>query len=68
MPVMNGFEFVEAYERRCWKEAALIVMRTTSLHPNNVARAKQYESIAEYLHKPLMEDSLKGIVGRYFGV
>jgi CheY-like chemotaxis protein len=67
MPVMNGFEFIEEYERRGWKEATLIVMLTTSLHPNDVARAKQYESIAEYLHKPLMEDSLKGIVGRYFG-
>lgn len=67
MPVMNGFEFIEEFERRGWKGSTLVVMLTTSLHPNDVARAKQYASISEYLHKPLMEDSLKGIVGRYFG-
>jgi CheY-like chemotaxis protein len=67
MPVMNGFEFIEEFEQREWKGSTLVVMLTTSLHPNDVARAKQYSSISEYLHKPLMEDSLKGIVGRYFG-
>jgi CheY-like chemotaxis protein len=66
MPVMNGFEFIEEYEQRSWRGSTLVVMLTTSLHPADVARAKKYNSISEYLHKPLMEDSLKGIVARYF--
>lgn len=67
MPVMNGFEFIEEFERKGWEGSTLVVMLTTSIHPNDLARAKQYTSIAEYVHKPLMEDDLRGIVRRYFG-
>lgn len=68
MPVMNGFEFLDAYHHReMAKEAgALIVMLTTSLHPDDVARANTYPFISEYIYKPLTPEKVKGIMEKYF--
>jgi CheY-like chemotaxis protein len=68
MPVMNGFEFIEHYEQlpEDWKSKILVVMLTTSLHPDDLARAKQHPLIAEYFYKPLMEQKLGELVERYF--
>lgn len=68
MPVMNGFEFLEEYETRksLSKADALIVMLTSSMHPKDQEKAKTFSSVSEYLYKPLMEVSLKGVVERYF--
>ena len=68
MPVMNGFEFIEHYEKLPddWKSKILVVMLTTSLHPDDLARAKQHPSIAAYCYKPLMVDQLTELVGTHF--
>ncbi|MCB9230041.1 MAG: response regulator [Bacteroidia bacterium] len=69
MPIMNGFEFIEKYEESelSRRARALVVMLTTSLHQKDIDRAKEYKSISEYLYKPLMKESLKGVVEKYFG-
>ena len=69
MPVMGGFEFIEEYEKRAVENRAkaLVMMLTTSLHPKDVERAKHFESILEYLAKPLMRESIATVVGKYFG-
>ena len=68
MPVMNGFEFIEAYEQlpNEWKSKILVVMLTTSLHPNDVARAQGHPSIREYFFKPLLKEKLGELVEKYF--
>lgn len=68
MPVMNGFEFIEEYERLpdAWKSKILVVMLTTSLHPADVERARQHPVIVDYFYKPLMEPKLFELVERYF--
>ncbi len=68
MPVMNGFEFIEEYENlpNDWKSKILVVMLTTSLHPNDVARAQEHPSIREYFFKPLLKDKLGALVEKYF--
>lgn len=69
MPVMNGFEFLEEYEKRFWgkdQSKALIVMLTTSLHPTDLDRAGQYNSVSDYVYKPLMEEKLGEILTKYF--
>lgn len=69
MPVMNGFEFLEAYEKQFGdnqQAKALIVMLTTSLHPTDLERAKNFESVSDYVYKPLMEEKLEEILTRYF--
>ena len=68
MPVMNGFEFLEAYEGSplSGPDAPLIVMLTTSLHPEDLKRADDYDSISEYIYKPLTHDKVNGIMDKYF--
>lgn len=68
MPVMNGFEFLEEYESRSLNDAdrALIVMLTTSLHPEDLERASKYKSVSEYIYKPLMEEKIQELVEKYF--
>jgi CheY-like chemotaxis protein len=68
MPIMNGFEFIEQYEllHEDWKSKVLVVMLTTSLHADDVERAKKHPSIAEYFYKPLMEQKLGELMEKYF--
>ena len=67
MPVMNGLEFLEAYQllppdRR---QAVVIVMLTTSLHPRDLARI-QALPIAGLVSKPLSEEKINAILREHF--
>lgn len=58
MPVMNGFEFLELYQRfdPNFRQHTLMVLLTTSNHPRDTNRAQQFD--VEYLTKPLTEEKL----------
>ncbi|WP_426059837.1 response regulator [Hymenobacter sp. B1770] len=66
MPVMDGFSFLEAYEKLpiTQKQAIIIVMLTTSLHPQDVERVEKL-NIAGFLNKPLTEDKLNQVLEKY---
>ncbi len=67
MPVMNGFEFLEAYDQLplpC-KQAIIIVMLTTSLHPQDVSRLEKLP-IAGFLNKPLTKEKVDDILRTHF--
>ncbi|GAC1383734.1 MAG: response regulator [Hymenobacter sp.] len=67
MPVMDGFAFLEAYDRLPLpqKGAIIIVMLTTSLHPQDVQRVERL-NIAGYLTKPLTEGKINDVLKGYF--
>ena len=67
MPVMNGFEFLEAYDQLQFtpKEPVIIIMLTTSLHPRDVERVQQL-GIAGFLNKPLTKDKVNDILKAHF--
>jgi CheY-like chemotaxis protein len=67
MPVMDGFAFLEAYHRLplAQRQAIVIVMLTTSLHPQDVERVEQL-NIAGFLNKPLTEAKLKQLMEDHF--
>lgn len=60
MPVMDGFEFLEAFKRinTPHKEKVNIVIVTSSQDPNDLARAKKM-GITQYLTKPVSEKTLR---------
>ena len=68
MPRMNGFEFLQHYSALTQKQKAraVIVMLTTSLNPQDRARARNYPEADGFLTKPLTEEMLKSIVARHF--
>ncbi len=67
MPIMNGFEFLDAYKELSDTQKAdqIVVMLSSSEQPNDKAEA-QKRGIEEYLSKPLTEDNLKTILEKYY--
>ena len=67
MPVMNGFEFLEAYARLplAQREAVVIIMLTTSLNPQDVERM-QGLPIAGFLTKPLTREKISHLLQTQF--
>jgi CheY-like chemotaxis protein len=67
MPVMDGFAFLEAYNRLplAEKNAIIIVMLTTSLHPQDVDRMQKL-NIAGFLNKPLTENKINDVLKNHF--
>ena len=69
MPVMNGFEFLEAYQQldESLRQSLIIVMLTTSLNPKDMERTKD-TGVADFLNKPLNEDKLKQVLAKHFEI
>lgn len=68
MPVMNGWEFLEEYnlldkELQC---GAIIIMLTTSDNDDDIAKAKAWSFVADYISKPLTKEIMEDIIVKYF--
>jgi CheY-like chemotaxis protein len=67
MPVMNGFDFLEKFDKLDFenKQSVIVIMLTTSLNPGDSKKAKQL-NVTDYLSKPLTKEGLNGISEKYF--
>ncbi|MGI4734428.1 MAG: response regulator [Janthinobacterium lividum] len=66
MPVMDGFEFLEAYQHLPpAQQGHVIVMLTTSVSPRDVARV-QGLPVAAFLPKPLTAEKVTQLLVDYF--
>jgi CheY-like chemotaxis protein len=67
MPVMNGIEFLEAYQHLplAQRQAIVIVLLTTSVNPHDLARV-QTLPIAATLTKPLTESKVTTLLQQHF--
>lgn len=68
MPGMDGWEFLDAYEKteEVKNKSIIIVMLTTSLNPADVEKSKQYASISGFEHKPLTTEKLEDMFAKFF--
>jgi len=66
MPLMNGFEFVEAFEilPQELQKQFVIFMLTSSINENDLNRVKNYSSVKHLLNKPLTSDKLSYLIGQ----
>lgn len=64
MPIMNGWEFLDEYEKleKEQKGRELIVMLTTSLNPDDKVKAQKIANIDNFHSKPLSVEHLKAIL------
>ncbi len=60
MPVMDGFEFLEAFEKTQTTKVPVFIL-TSSNNFKDYERAKQFD-VAGYLIKPLTEEKIKGVL------
>ena len=66
MPMMNGFEFLEAYAQRpSTDNPAVIIMLTTSLNPKDLEQMRELP-INGYLTKPLTRDKINQLLQEHF--
>ncbi|MDB5272229.1 MAG: Two-component response regulator [Chitinophagaceae bacterium] len=68
MPGMNGFEFLEEYNKldEKLKSKVVIIMLTTSLNPDDEKRALNNKDVTEFQHKPLSVEILKETIEKFF--
>ena len=66
MPVMDGFEMLDLYERLSpdFRKNISMVVLTTSTHPQDTANSRKYN--AEYLTKPLTEEKVNDLLRKHF--
>lgn len=68
MPKMNGWEFLQEYNKLniAQKAKIIIIMLTTSLNPADEAKANNINDVVAFKSKPLTADALEDIVNRFF--
>lgn len=55
MPIMNGWEFMEAIQSAPFSDRIMVVMVTSSTDSNDRKKAEQYPQLAGYYEKPVNE-------------
>lgn len=58
MPVLNGWEFIEAYEKMDVSRKADLYMLSSSVYENDIEKAKTYKIVKGFISKPLSIDRL----------
>ncbi|MCF4101917.1 response regulator [Gillisia sp. M10.2A] len=68
MPGMNGWEFLEEYQKlhNDKKGKVILVMLTTSLNPDDFEKASQIPEVNGFKNKPLTMPLLESILEEYF--
>jgi len=64
MPVMDGFQFMEEYEKIKSKltKNIIIYMISSSVDPVDIEKATQINAISDYLTKPIRQQQLRNIL------
>jgi len=62
MPVMDGWEFLDEQKTRGFCDDVKVAMLTSSVHPEDKKKAKNYACVIAYLEKPLTKEKVKGII------
>jgi CheY-like chemotaxis protein len=67
MPVLNGLAFLEIFAQlpQAQQQAIVIVMLTSSLHPQDLRRVQELP-IAGFLNKPLTKEKVAGLLAEHF--
>jgi CheY-like chemotaxis protein len=68
MPGMNGWEFLELYQKldEDLRSKVMVVMLTTSENPDDRQRAVSYSYVSDFRSKPLTVDMLDEILNTSF--
>lgn len=57
MPVMNGWDFLEAIQDQEYKDNIFVAMVTSSINTKDREHALKYAQVIDYIEKPLQKDT-----------
>jgi len=63
MPVMDGWEFLDAFSSLALQKPVCVCVLTSSIDPDDIEKSKRYAEVKGYFTKPLDGDMLNQIVG-----
>ncbi|MFZ4520492.1 MAG: response regulator [Bacteroidales bacterium] len=68
MPVMDGWTFLEEYDKLddVLKSRIVVVMLTTSVNPSDKKRAEKWKKTVSFLYKPLTLEMIHEVMQKYF--
>ena len=68
MPAMNGWDFLEQYEKiaELNRKNIVLVMLSSSMYVDDINRAKTYDTVSDYITKPLTAAHLHQIRDKFF--
>lgn len=62
MPVMNGWEFIEAYQALNIDQKVDMYILSSSVYENDIEKTKSYKSVKGFISKPLSMERLTELV------
>lgn len=62
MPVMNGWEFIEAYETLGIEQQVDMYILSSSVYENDIEKTKNYKAVKGFISKPLSMERLTELV------
>jgi CheY-like chemotaxis protein len=65
MPVMDGWEFLEALNGQAWQPHLRVCVLTSSIQPNGQEKASAYPEVKAYFSKPVSVNLLNELVPEY---
>lgn len=68
MPLMNGWDFLDEYQLLVpnISKKIQIFMLSSSIYQADVEKSKEYDTVVDFVTKPLKEESLNDIKNKYF--
>lgn len=70
MPLMDGFEFLEAYEKlaegKGQYDAIQVMMLTTSDNEEDRNKAFTFKTVKDFLNKPMKSEDIRKVITDYF--
>lgn len=69
MPIMNGWEFLNEYQKipKCVRNNIKLYMLSSSVCHEDINKSKEYEDVVDYISKPLTKEILFKIHAQNIG-
>ncbi len=62
MPVMDGWEFLEALQNKAFENRIHIIMLSSSIDKSDFEKSQEYKQVIDYMEKPLNTEKCKRIM------
>lgn len=66
MPRVDGFDFLDLLTQSNRCQHVKVVMLTSSIRPEDKGKAMAYNCVVDYFEKPLTDEIIKNVAGKYF--